>query len=230
VDLEEAIRGSCNVYFYQLGYKLGIERIAHYAKMFGFGSVTGSDVRGEKPGLVPDPLWSLQTRDTPWYAGETISVSIGQGALTTTPLQLARMMAAVSNGGYLVKPHLLLGESPQREPLPLAERHIQTLLEALQAVVNDPTGTAYGHGRLSGLRIAGKTGTAQVVGRSAWRETMEETPIAQRDHAWFASFAPVEDPRLVVVVFVEHGGKGSEVAAPVARALYEIHFQADRPL
>jgi penicillin-binding protein 2 len=226
VDLHTAIERSCNVYFYHLGQKLGIERIAAYARAFGLGSPTGIDLRGEKAGLVPDPDWSRQVRRSPWFPGETISVAIGQGSMLATPLQIARMVAAVANGGRLVHPHLvrsLNADVDDRIPVPAAA--LAAVREGLTAVVNDPTGTAYAVAHLADVAIAGKTGTVQVVARSAVPN--DSLPFALRNHAWFASFAPADDPRLVVVVFVEHGGAGSSGAAPIAKSLYETYFHAD---
>lgn len=223
VALEAAFKGSCDIYFYNVGKALGIDRIALYARIFGLGRPTGIELEGEKAGLVPDAAWSLTARKHPWYPGETISVSIGQGPILTTPLQIAAMMAAVANGGRTVVPHLQAGESREgSEPLGLPERVLEPVRRGLWAVVNAPGGTA-GASRVPGVEIAGKTGTVQVVAQSTWIDNTK-LPFELRDHAWFASFAPAEDPELVVVVFVEHGGGGSRTAAPIARALYERYF------
>lgn len=223
MDLRSALRESCDVYFYHLGKRLGIEPIARYARLLGFGTPSGLDIAGEKSGLVPDPEWSLKRRGTPWYPGETISVAIGQGPVLVTPLQMATAMATVANGGYRVTPHLVGSRAvPEPESLELDPRVLEFVREALWAVVNEKgTGAT---ARVAGLDVAGKTGTAQVVRQTTWIES-EDLPAAQRDHAWFASFAPHDDPQLVVVVFVEHGGKGSTSAAPLARQLYEIYFR-----
>jgi penicillin-binding protein 2 len=219
VDLKQALKESCDVYFYQLGQRLGIERIADYARRFGLGQVTGVDVDGEKKGLVPDSAWSLRVRKTAWYPGETISVAIGQGPLLVTPLQIAVAFSVVANGGRLVTPHLVLHQD--HPPPQVAVRDQETLRrirDALWSVVNsDGTGA---NARVEGLDIAGKTGTVQVVAQETWIDS-DDLPFELRDHAWFASFAPAADPRLTVVVFVEHGGKGSRAAAPIARTLYE---------
>lgn len=226
VNLEGAIKGSCDVYFYNVGKALGIDRIAHYSRMFGLGRPTGIDLDGEKAGLVPDAAWSLAARKHPWYPGETISVSIGQGPVLTTPLQIAAMMAAVANGGRSVVPHLLEGDTREgTEHIELPPEVLEPVRRGLWAVVNAPGGTA-GASRVPGVEMAGKTGTVQVV-HQATRVDNADLPFERRDHAWFASFAPVGDPELVVVVFVEHGGGGSRVAAPIARALYEKYFGVD---
>ncbi len=225
VNLHSALKLSCDVYFYQLGQRLGIERIAKYARLFGLGTATGIDLAGEKAGLVPDPAWSLAVRKQPWYAGETISVSIGQGPILATPLQMAGMTAILANGGKRVTPHLRRDlPVPPPAPVGLDAAALAQVREGLSAVVNEPGGTAYGHARLPNVAIAGKTGTVQVIGQKV-RTNAFSLPFRYRDHAWFTSFAPVDDPRIVVAVFAEHGGKGSAVAAPLAQALYRIYFE-----
>ena len=228
VDLHDAVKHSCNVYFHQQGQRLGIDAIARYARRFGLDRRTGIDLIGERDGLVPDEAWSLERRGTPWFPGETISVATGQGPILVTPLQIAVMMAAVANGGELVRPHLARDGAaaplPAREPA-LSDRALRLVRQALWAVVNEPNGTGRGS-RIDGLDVAGKTGTAQVITQATWTSNRDLAP-EQRDHAWFASYAPADDPRLVVVVFIEHGGAGSEAAAPLAKALYERFFDTD---
>lgn len=228
VDLEQAIERSCNIYFYHLGQALGIERVARYARAFGLGRSSGIDLAGEALGLVPDAAWSLRSRGTPWYPGETISVAIGQGPLLTTPLQMARMMAAVANGGRLVQPHLVRDPSPETtsERLDVPPELLATIRRGLAAVVNQPDGTAYWAARSPRVEIAGKTGTSQVVARAAAKALGDELPEELRNHGWFVSFAPADHPRLVVAVFAEHGGSGAAGAAPIAKALYEEFFES----
>jgi penicillin-binding protein 2 len=209
------------VYFYTKGQELGIERIAHWSRQFGLGRPTGIDVPGEKAGLIPDSEWSQRVRRHPWYPGETISVAIGQGPILTTPLQLAVMMAAVANGGSLVTPYVLPGGARSLQPLGVSSEHLAVVQEALRSVVEEG-GTA-ARIRLPGIETAGKTGTAQVIEQKTWVDS-KDLEFAQRDHAWFASYAPVAAPELVVVVIVEHGGHGSSVAAPMVKALYEKYF------
>ncbi len=224
VDARGAMKHSCDVYFYRLGEKLGIERIARYARLFGLESPTGIDLADEKQGLVPDPAWSQRVRKIPWYPGETISVAIGQGPVLVTPLQVAVMTAIVANGGHPVVPHLVKGAAPRPRPFVKLDPHaLQVVREGLWAVVNQPGGTAYWSTHLPGLDMAGKSGTVQVVALSA-RTKNETLPFRFRDHAWFTSFAPLADPRLVVAVFAEHGGGGSRTAGPIAKAVYEKHF------
>jgi penicillin-binding protein 2 len=227
VNAHAALKLSCDVYFYTLGQKMGIERIARYARLFGLGSPTGIDISGEKRGLVPDPEWSLEARKHPWYPGETISVSIGQGPVLVTPLQMAMLTALVANGGYRVIPHLVKdARMPPPKRVPLDEEALRAVRGGLWAVVNEPGGTAYGSARLPGVEIAGKSGTVQVIAY-AQRMKPESMPFKYRDHAWFTSFAPANDPRLVVTVFAEHGGGGSRVAAPIAQAVYAKYFGID---
>jgi len=225
MNLEAALKNSCDVYFYTLGQKLGIERIARYARLFDFGTPTGIDLDGEKRGLVPDGAWSESQRRHPWYPGETISVAIGQGALLATPLQMAVMAAAFANGGQLVTPHLVRGDGshpPRRIDLPPGV--FDPIRRGMWKVVND--GGTGASSRVAGVEIAGKTGTVQVVAHTAFEDSSLR-PYAERNHAWFASFAPFNNPTVVIVVFLEHGGQGSRAAAPVAKVLYEKLFRPD---
>lgn len=223
MKLREAIKESCDVYFYHLGKDLGIARIAHYARQFGFGRPTGIEIDGEKTGLVPDPQWSLEYRGTPWFPGETISVSIGQGPVLVTPLQMATMMASVANGGYRTVPTVVKRDwPPEQESIGVQTEALAAVRDALQAVVMEK-GTG-ARANVPGIEVAGKTGTVQVVRQETWIRS-EDLPYEKRDHAWFASFAQGGDKQLVVVVFVEHGGKGSQAAAPLAKKLYEIYFR-----
>jgi penicillin-binding protein 2 len=230
LDLRGALKHSCDVYFYHLGQKLGIERIADYARRFGLGRATGIDLEDERTGLVPDSGWSRRVRKQPWYPGETISVAIGQGPLTVTPMQMATMMAGVANGGWLPSPHLVL--DPDREartqPIGADPRAMELIRQALSAVVNETGGTGH-NAYLPYLEVAGKTGTVQVVTQKTWTKN-KDLPEHLRDHAWFVSFAPAANPELVVAVFLEHGGAGSEMAAPVAKGIYEYYFRNLRPV
>lgn len=225
VDLEASLRDSCDIYYYQAGQKLGIEAIGAFSRRLGFGRPTGIELSGEKGGLVPGEEWSRRVRGTAWYAGETISVAIGQGPILVTPLQVATMLGAVANGGTLFKPRLTFHEEPRGEHVALDAGDLELVRGALWSVVNDREGTGR-NSRIDGLDVAGKTGTAQVVAQETWTKN-EELPPELRDHAWFASWAPLDDPRLVVVVFVEHGGGGSTAAAPIARAIHARHFGID---
>ncbi len=226
VDLHDAIKHSCDIYFYMKGQELGVDTIAAYARKLGLGQRTGVDIEGERAGLVPDVEWSQRVRGTPWYPGETVSVAIGQGPLLVTPLQVAVMLSAVVNGGRLVVPYLVEGNGQPGKDLDLDAEGVAAVRAALEAVVNDRGSGA--SARLDTVRVAGKTGTAQVVEQKTWTRS-EDLEYNHRDHAWFASYAPADAPELVVVVFVEHGGLGSRAAAPLARKLYERHFGRAQP-
>lgn len=230
VDLTTALQVSCDTYFYTMGRRLGIEEIAENGNLFGFGRPTGIDLLGEKSGVLPSPEWSLKTRKHPWYAGETISVAIGQGPVLVTSLQIARAFAGIANrDGALPTPHLFhIGENvrtrerfvyrpPVTESVPWPPGTRELVVEGLFRVVNVPGGTAYSV-RVPGLDLCGKTGTVQVVAQKEARKA-HLLPEALRDHGWFASFAPKDDPKIVVVVFVEHGLHGSTAAAPLAAKL-----------
>lgn len=227
VDARGALKYSCDIYFYTLGQRMGIEKIAEYSRIFGLGKLTGIDIKGEKKGLVPDSEWSLKVRKMKWYPGETISVSIGQGPVLMTPLQMATMTSLVANGGYHVTPHLVRdAEVPPPVHVPLDENALKVVREGLWAVVNEPGGTAYYSARVPGAEMAGKTGTVQVIAQ-AQRTEAKALPFKYRDHAWFTSFAPLQDPKIVVAVFAEHGGSGSKTAAPIAQALHAKYFKVD---
>ena len=225
MDLRGAIAQSCDVFFYQAGLKVGGDTMARYAHAFGLGAPTGIDLGGERFGLVPFSPSQRSRSKRPWQAGDTVNMSIGQGQLLVTPLQIARMMAAVANGGILWKPRLVqrveqadgtlayTASSKMTERVELSPVVWAFLRSALSAVVKEGTGVA---ARLPGVEIAGKTGTAQTISKS--------DSAKGQDHAWFASFAPADDPQVVVVVFVERGGHGGETAAPIARQIYEAIF------
>ncbi|MEM8959905.1 MAG: penicillin-binding protein 2 [Acidobacteriota bacterium] len=226
VDLREALKGSCNVYFHELGRRLEIDRIAELSRFFGLGQATGIDLDGERPGLVPSTAWSEKTRRHPWYPGETISVATGQGPILTTPLQVATMVAAIANGGDRVRPHLRQDDATaERDKLPFDAARLAFIRDAMAAVVNEEGGTGR-QAELETMTVAGKTGTAQVIAQETWTSNDELAP-ENRDHAWFASFAPAEHPELVVVIMVEHGGGGSTGAAPLAQELYATFFDTD---
>ncbi len=234
VNLRNAIKVSCDVYFYNLGRRLGIDRIAEISRDFGFGASTGIDLPFEKTGLVPSEEWARQKRHARWYPSETISVAIGQGPVLVTPLQIARALSCLVTGGRLPTPHLFLASQDPRNGaplryqvetragLPLEPAKAAIVKEGMWAVVNEPGGTAFSS-RVPGLDIGGKTGTAQVIGREAVVRAGAEKKKLE-DHAWFTGFATVEDPRLVVVVFVENGGHGGTVAAPLARQIFAKFF------
>lgn len=232
VDLHAAMMHSCDVYFYRLGHRLGIDTIATHAKRFGLGRRTGVDLPAEVTGIVPSPEWKRHTRGEAWYPGETISVSIGQGFVTVTPLQMANVIAAVGNNGRVSTPHVVRGVR-QREHGVIQEwnpsrghavqlvqpQGLRRIRTALAAVVAEGTGR---RARSSLVGIAGKTGTAQVVGLR--EESEDDTPKKFRDHAWFVAYAPLTRPRIAVAVLVEHMGQGGVVAAPLAKELIEAYL------
>jgi penicillin-binding protein 2 len=236
MDMDQAIVNSCDVYFYNIGHRLGIDAIAETARWFGLGQPTGIDLPSERVGLIPSTEWKQRVRKEPWYAGETISVAIGQGYVSVTPLQMAVATAAVANGGILYKPRLVravrerassrLREIPpqDRGTVPLQDRTFALLHESLHGVVTHGTG---GRARSKIVEIAGKTGTAQVVGvRPIQTGTNHEAlPKQFRDHAWFVAYAPADDPKIAVAVIVEHTGHGGTFAAPIAKALIEEYLK-----
>ena len=234
VNLRNAIKMSCDVYFYNLGSRLGVDRIHEILTSFGFGGPTGVDLSFEKSGLVPSEEWARSRRGARWYPSETISVSIGQGPLLVTPMQVARAFAGLLEGGRLPTPHLFYSSQDPRtgaqlrykaefhEGVALAPEKLAVVEDGMWAVVNEAGGTAYGS-RVEGVEMGGKTGTAQVVGKETTIRAGADKSKLQ-DHAWFAGFGPVNDPQMVVVVFVENGGHGNLAAAPLAKLLCDARF------
>ncbi|MDA0952911.1 MAG: penicillin-binding protein 2 [Proteobacteria bacterium] len=227
VGMVESIKQSCDVYFYEVASRLGVDRIAAMAERFGLGSASGVELPGERSGLVPTKAWKEAVLGEPWQGGETLIAGIGQGYLLTTPMQLAVMAARLANGTFAVTPRLArnaaLASMPAFAPLGIDPAHLAVVQDAMVRVVNDPDGgTAYG-ARIEeeALAMAGKTGTAQVrritkADREANR-AIEDIPWNERDHALFVAYAPIAAPRYACAVVVEHGGGGSKVAAPIAR-------------
>jgi penicillin-binding protein 2 len=226
VDLTEAIALSCNVYFYNVGIRLEIERLSRYAHMFGFGRPTGVDLPHELPGLFQDAEWKMRTQQTRWFPAETVSVSIGQ-AMSVTPIQLVRVAAVVANGGKLVTPHLMKAvggravDYPAPRALGFRPEVIAAVREAMLSVVREGTGI---RAKLEDILVAGKTGSAQVV-THARLETNKKAREYQ-PHGWFICFAPADNPKVAMVVLVEHGTGGSTSAAPVAGHILSRYFGA----
>lgn len=246
VDLRKAIYRSSNTYFFDLGARLGPEPMASVARAFGLGENRAVDVHGARRGLVPDSGWKQQTQGAPWYPGDSLNYAIGQGALLVTPLQLATVAATLANRGQPVRPRFLMASDTRlaelapapAPPLPaFAAEDYARVIDAMEAVVHrgnqrfGENGTAWAYiGRDLPYRMAGKSGTAQVV-EIPQGEEYDEALLdeRQRKHAWFMAFAPVEDPKIAVAVLVENGGGGSQVAAPVARAVLDAWLLSGEP-
>jgi len=236
VRLADAIKNSCNIYFYELGRRMGIDNIAVAARRLGLGSLTGIDLPGEKNGLVPDSEWKRNVLKEPWYLGETIPVSIGQGQLQVTPLQLASLVGNIANRGRQVRPHLFLEETgiPGQGRFPQAKLPdvyqpfqpglYEKVIDGMWRSVNeDGTGR---EAKIAGLDICGKTGSTQVLSRESL-EKLAKLGKEVKTHSWFCGFAPRNNPRVAVAVLVERGGGGSVTAAPMARQLFDMYFNGD---
>ncbi len=237
VNLNRALAESCDVYFYQVGQKVGINNLAAYAHSLGLGKKTGINLEHEKGGLIPTKNWKLKHRGEPWQEGETISASIGQGFNLATPLQICRMMATAANGGVLYKPMLIQaildpeGKTIKHfEPMVTGhalgtEKYLEEIKKGLVSAVNDKHGTGE-KARFAAFKVGGKTGTAQVVRLAQYRSVPEDkVPYKYRDHAWFTCFAPAEKPEIAIAVVVEHGGHGGSAAAPMARKILAEYFK-----
>jgi penicillin-binding protein 2 len=238
VDLRRAITESCDVYFYQVGQRVGVDGLAEYAHKLGLGEKTGVEMEHEKRGLTPTRQWKLKQYKQKWQDGETLSVAIGQGYNIVTPMQVNLMTATVANGGKVYLPQLVDtvrdtdGKIVDRfqpkliRDLPGLGRYMSLIREGLTGVVNGDHGTAK-YARIEGLTVAGKTGTAQVVKLAQYKGLKDENiPYKYRDHAWFTCFAPAEDPEIAVTVLVEHGLHGGTGAAPIAKAILQKYFEA----
>jgi penicillin-binding protein 2 len=241
VDLHRAIVQSCDTYFYELAVDMGIDRMHDFLAQFGFGSTTGIDLAGESGGLLPSKEWKLRRWKKQWYMGETVIAGIGQGYHLTTPLQLAVATAALANGGKLMEPRLV---EAIRDPVtrrwidqpPVLKRQIPldpqdlALIRAAMIDVMKPGGTAAGAAAGAPYTIAGKTGTAQVVGiKQGARYDAKHILQQHRDHAVFIAYAPAEAPTIAVAVLVENGGHGGSTAAPVARAVFDYYLLRKKP-
>ncbi len=230
VNLNQAIINSCNVFFYHLGQKLGIERIAHYAQAMGLGQRTGVDLPGEDTGLIPSPEWKKKVLKAEWYAGETISVAIGQGYVALTPIQTARAFGGLALGGIFKTPHIVSESELRRwgktmnasyeNRFDVDNQTTQIVLRGLWGVVND-----WGTGRraaVAGFDVCGKTGTAQVIGKDV--KVAADSKDQFEDNAWFVGFAPRDSAEIAAAVFVEHGGHGGEAAAPVIHDMFQTYY------
>jgi penicillin-binding protein 2 len=233
LNMIDGIKNSCDVYFYDVAHRVGIDAIAEMARKFGLGQAEGLDMPGEKNGLIPDRAWKLATTGEAWQQGETLVAGIGQGFVLATPLQLAVMVSRLANGGIAVVPHITRPAGAAAAAADIANRRfapmgipadmLKVVAEGMNRVTNDARGTAY-RDRITqvGMEMAGKTGTSQVR-RITMSERLvgvkknEQLPWPQRDHALFVGFAPVSAPRYAVAIVVEHGGAGSAIAGPIAR-------------
>ncbi|PKO20411.1 MAG: peptidoglycan glycosyltransferase, partial [Chloroflexi bacterium HGW-Chloroflexi-1] len=248
VMVREALAVSDDIFFYQLGggylnvfHGLGSEAIGYYAREFGLGQTTGIELPGESQGLIPNPKWKRLNYAENWLTGDTYNISIGQGFVLATPLQMANATAAVANRGFLYQPQLVdhvtdaEGKTVRGfEPLliheaPVDPAHLDTVREGMYGAVNWPNGTAP-RAQLPGIAVAGKTGTAEY-----FRDDNNDNQPDRGEkgnlptHAWFTAFAPYVDPEIVVTVFVANGGEGSSTAAPVATRILQAYFQLDIP-
>ncbi|MDD5422143.1 MAG: penicillin-binding protein 2 [Candidatus Omnitrophota bacterium] len=211
-NLRKGIMNSCNFFFYSAGRAAGVDAMESYARLFGYGALTGIDLPDEVKGLVPGKAWKRSAGKGAWYEGETVNYAIGQGYLMVTPIQVLCMTSVIANGGSLVRPYIVKKingdemRSEKKKKIGLRTSTIQRIREGMFDVINDPNGTAK-RARAEGVVAAGKTGTA-------------ENPLG-KTHAWFAGFAPYDDPRICVVVFLEHGGKGGIEPAAIAHGIFE---------
>lgn len=234
MDLYDALRLSCNIFFYNVGNKVGIDAISAYAKRFGFNSRTDIDLVEEKKGVIPDPEWKKYHLKEPWYAGETISVAIGQGAVQITLVQQAAFISAIANGGKLLQPFItkeikdtdgkiLYSAKPKiRGLLGISPENLDKVKRGMWGVVND-YGTGWG-AKIFGKEVAGKTGTAQVIKKDVGA-SQKDLPWEFRNHSWFSCFAPFDNPEIVLVILAEHAGDGSVVAAPLAGRILREYFK-----
>jgi len=229
INLKDAIKKSCDIYFYEVARLLGVDRLAETIRKFNFGQTTLKDFDEERKGLVPDTKWKKNVLGKPWLLGETLITGIGQGYILATPMQICKSMAEFANGGYVVNPTFYLDEKSKLSRMDFDAENIKIINEALVAATNEPGGTSYGS-RLSGkLKFAGKTGTSQVTKLTIKDREDNANPNSReykyRDHSLFAGFGPIEEPKYAVAVVVEHAGPGSRVAAPIASSMFDFLFK-----
>ncbi|MDP2849000.1 MAG: penicillin-binding protein 2 [Humidesulfovibrio sp.] len=231
VNFQRALVESCDTYFYKLGMKLGVDRMSEFSKASGFGSVTGINLPHEKGGLIASREWKLKRFGVRWTKGEDLNMSIGQGYTVTSPLQVARYIGALLNGGKLLRPALVKGEQPQvTGQLPLTEEQMNMVKRAMVATVEDPHGTCR-RALTNGVVVGAKTGTAQVVRLTDELKRMgDNVPYKFRDHAWMAGFGEQGSKRFVIVVMVEHGLHGASGAGPVVKAMLDALFMGKKEL
>ncbi|NVM20753.1 MAG: penicillin-binding protein 2 [Desulfobacterales bacterium] len=234
----DALVQSCDSFFFQVGEKLGVDRLARYAEASGLGEPTGIRLDNEAGGLVPSTQWKLKRVGRPWLGGDTLSVAIGQGYNLVTPIQMLSLVAAVANGGTRYKPLVVerievvdgsevkIGEPIPLGRLPASDKTLHIVKKALVRAINNRAGTGW-IARIPGMSVAGKTGTAQVVRMNHDKEQkpIEAIPYRFRDHAWFIAFAPAERPKIAVAVLIEHGGHGASTAGPIAREMIRTYMK-----
>ena len=236
MSMIESIKHSCDIYYYQIANWMGIDKMQTYLRQFGLGNRTGIDLSGEPSALMPSREWKKRVKGEPWYPGETLITGIGQGFTLTTPIQLGAMTATIANRGKRKEPRLvnrlvsgssapIVPNTNQLQEVNASAENFDRIIEGMRAVVESPGGTALSSGLNAKYSIAGKTGTAQVVGIPQG-EKYDESKLSefQKDHALFVSFAPVELPKIAVAVVVENGGSGSSVAAPVDRKVMDYYL------
>ena len=236
VDFHRALKESCDIYFYKIGKRLGVDRIAYYAKLCGLGKKTGFELDSEAGGLIPTSEWKLKRWGVPWQPGETVSASIGQSFVLVTPLQMARLISVIYNGGKVYQPKIVrwIGndetETYKFTPTLITEigvrkENLDLIKKALLAVVNEANGTG-SSARVKGVDVAGKTGTAQVITLEMEKglSAEGEIPDEYKDHAWFVAAAPAENPRLALAILIEHGGHGGSAAGPIAADLIKEYL------
>jgi penicillin-binding protein 2 len=229
INLKDAIKKSCDIYFYEVARLLGVDRLAETIRKFNFGQTTLKDFDEEKKGLVPDTKWKKNVLGKPWLLGETLITGIGQGYILATPIQICKSMAEFANGGYVVNPTFYLDEKSKLSRMDFDSENIKIINEALVAATNEPGGTSYSS-RLNGeLKFAGKTGTSQVTKLTIKDREDNANPNSReykyRDHSLFAGFGPIEEPKYAVAVVAEHAGPGSRVAAPIASSMFDFLFK-----
>ncbi len=226
VKLIDAIKGSCNVYFYNAGMSVGVDAIHKYASLFGLGKLTGVGLQNEKAGLIPNTKWKKRIFNEPWYLGETPSTAIGQGFITTTPLQVINMINILANDGMWMPPRIFKEQEGVRpEQIPLKKKYLSLIREGMVAVVNSEGGTAK-KVQFEEFTVAGKTATSQVISNETLETLDDEAKSSKifQNHAWFVAFGPAEDPEISVLALVEHGGGGSKAAAPVVRKILSYYI------
>jgi penicillin-binding protein 2 len=223
LNLPEAIKNSCNVYFYNLGKRININTIASHARLLGLGQKTGVDMPGEKEGLVPSSDWKRKVLGQAWFPGETISVAIGQGPLLVTPLQIAAMTACVANRGISIIPKLVKTKEGEveRKKVDLAPDIFEKVIEGMWRSVND--GGTGDEAYQPGFDICGKTGSTQIVSRETAERLAQKGGEVKKAHSWFTGFAPRTNPQIVVTVLIEYGGMGGQTAAPIAGEIFKMY-------